>query len=243
MANAIVFESASGQTLYARIYTAPSTALAVALSAGTGGNSRFYFATDEVLAGAGLSGVSTYPYTVFAGSPSTTASDSAVGSGLVRWNEDKSDPQASSAGLTYIKDIVDNVVGLIDYQIPYAVNQVAIPDSRRFILERIGTSLIAKSPKGITVGDETIFAIDFRHELAPNGRLYDIYDIKQLSGPTYGMDWNLLKPDNAAIDKQSAIIRLTAITAGTYEMLVTVIRAPGAGGGKVSGKFTLVATV
>lgn len=80
-ADAIVFNADPGQTLYARVYTSPSTAVAAAFTAGTSGNTRRYVIDTSAFTLA--NGV--YYYTIFVGTPSTTAADTAVGYGEMVW--------------------------------------------------------------------------------------------------------------------------------------------------------------
>lgn len=82
---AIYHEDDASQTLYARIYTSDSAAVAVALTAGTSGNTRRYKVTDAAVTSAGISADGSYPFTIFSGTPSTSASDTARGSGVLVW--------------------------------------------------------------------------------------------------------------------------------------------------------------
>lgn len=80
---AIVFDYDPSATLYARLYTSSSAAAAVAFTPGTSGNTRLYTISDSALTGAGLTPASVaYPFTVFVGTPSTSASDTPVGAGV-----------------------------------------------------------------------------------------------------------------------------------------------------------------
>ena len=81
--DAIWHEDDAGLTLYARIYTGGGTAVAVALTPGTSGNTRLYSATVATVEGAGVDLTTELPFTVFQGTPSTSASDTARGSGVV----------------------------------------------------------------------------------------------------------------------------------------------------------------
>ena len=82
---AIYHDDDASQTLYARIYTSDSAAVAVALTAGTSGNTRRYKVTDAAVTSAGISADGSYPFTIFSGTPSTSASDTARGSGVLVW--------------------------------------------------------------------------------------------------------------------------------------------------------------
>jgi hypothetical protein len=81
--DAIWHEDDAGLTLYARIYTGSGTAVAVSLTPGTSGNTRLYKATVATVEGAGVDLTTELPFTVFQGTPSTSASDTARGSGVV----------------------------------------------------------------------------------------------------------------------------------------------------------------
>lgn len=87
-ADAILFEYEPSSTIYARVYTSHSAAVAAALSPGTSGNTRLYYVTDATIGAAGMTSAAAgnYPFTIFAGSPSTSASDTAIGFGVMRWN-------------------------------------------------------------------------------------------------------------------------------------------------------------
>lgn len=80
-ADAIIYSGTPSQTLYARIYTSSSTAQAGAMTAGTSGNTRRYTVQESAFT---LSDGS-YAYDIFIGSPSTTAADPWVTSGILHW--------------------------------------------------------------------------------------------------------------------------------------------------------------
>lgn len=80
-ADAILFEGDAGQTLYARVYTSASTAVAKAFVAGTSGNTRRYAIDNSQFT---LTD-GPYVYTVFKGTPSTSATDEYVDSGIMYW--------------------------------------------------------------------------------------------------------------------------------------------------------------
>lgn len=84
-ADAIIHADTPGQTLYVRIRTALTTSVAAALTEGTGNGVGYYVVTDATLVTAGLTGTAAYPYKVFVGAPSTSAADSQVGVGSLRW--------------------------------------------------------------------------------------------------------------------------------------------------------------
>jgi hypothetical protein len=85
----VTYHGATGQTLYVRVQTGPTTFVAAALTEGSSGGVGVYTATDATLYAAGLNVPSTatgYSFTVRSGTPSTTASDPLIGSGNLIWN-------------------------------------------------------------------------------------------------------------------------------------------------------------
>lgn len=105
-ADAIVFTSEAGQTLYVRVYTSSSAAVAQALTAGTSGNTRRY-AVDNT-AFTLPDGV--YAYDIFVGTPSTVADDEWVTSGVLYWSEAAArKPLLENADLVFSENVLEEM--------------------------------------------------------------------------------------------------------------------------------------
>lgn len=85
-ADAIVHLDTPSQTLYVRVFTGSTTAVAVALTEGTSSGVGRYAVTEASLVSGGLGSAGAYPFKVFAGTPSTTADDTQVGQGTLYWS-------------------------------------------------------------------------------------------------------------------------------------------------------------
>jgi hypothetical protein len=83
-----------GVNLYVRVNTSATASVAVALTEGSSGGVGFYSVSDSALVTAGLSTAGNYPFKVFLGAtPSTTANDVAVASGVLYWSGSVELPQ------------------------------------------------------------------------------------------------------------------------------------------------------
>lgn len=90
-ANVKFYVGPTGQTLYVRV-NENGTYVARALTEGTSGGEGTYYATEAQLVSAGLdtaSGGNGFDFTVFVGSPSTTATDQIVAFGTLPWDGQK----------------------------------------------------------------------------------------------------------------------------------------------------------
>lgn len=127
------------------------------------------------------------------------------------------------------------------------VNQVAVPESRTWILEATSLGLVGDFPKGLKVGDPQVFALDFRNDLAANGRVVAVeaVEIVSVDGVAAGegeagVTWSLAAPEDAGVDKAQGKLRLTGVEAGTYVIDVKVAYGPQDGSGEPTGRVTLV---
>lgn len=259
---AIVFEYDPASTLYARLYTSTSAAVAVAFTPGSGGNARYYSISQSDLTNAGLSPTTTaYAFTVFTGSPSTSASDPPVGAGVTAvpvanqvWSASLAGYTASGGtmgqALDWLKETFQSR-GVFDPPalanapageggggIVIPVNQVPVPESRTFRLAATSDGLVGDFPKGLDLNEPEVFALNFAADLATNGRIVGIDSVRIVSvdGVAAGEDeagltWNLDDVDDAGVDKMLAKLRLTAVEAGLYELEVKANRSPQDGGG------------
>lgn len=103
------------------------------------------------------------------------------------------------------------------------VNQEPVPDSRVFTLVQTETEGLTAPRKSMTVGAEPTFAVDFRNDVAANGRIITVQAPEISVGTAGGITF-----DEIGRDKSQAKFRALAITAGTYEVLVEVIYESGA---------------
>ncbi len=119
------------------------------------------------------------------------------------------------------------------------VNQVAVPEGRTWIVTRGPNGLIATVPIGMKVGEtEVPFAIDFRNELANNGRLSDFNSIAIQSGAVGGVTFHA----DLDVDKVQAKGKITPITAGTYYLKATATKSAHDGGGQAIAIVRLIVT-
>ena len=252
-ADAIWFEYEPSSTIYVRVYTSHSAAVAAALSPGTSGNTRLYYVTDATIGTAGMSSASagSYAFTIFSGTPSTSASDTALGSGVMRWTGSVSvDPlptaaAGSAGGLARVADLPEGGEGGLT--IP--VNQVAVPPSRTWILEPGSTVLMGDYSKGLKAGNPQLYALDFRNDLAANGLVTSVESIELVSvdgeDPEEGEEgliWDETLEDatKVGVDKRQAKVEFTGAEAGTYVVDVTVNYGPQDGGGEATGRVSIV---
>lgn len=92
----ITFHGANGQTLYARVQIGASTFESVGLNEGSSGGLGVYFVDDAALVSAGVDVAGNLPYTIRSGSPSDTANDTIVGSGVLPWSGSVELPAAAN---------------------------------------------------------------------------------------------------------------------------------------------------
>jgi hypothetical protein len=83
----VTYTGAPGLTaVYVRVSTSATASVAVALAEGTGAGVGFYTVSDADLVTAGLNSAGTYSFKVFSGSPSTTANDTLLATGVLPWS-------------------------------------------------------------------------------------------------------------------------------------------------------------
>jgi hypothetical protein len=127
------------------------------------------------------------------------------------------------------------------------VNQVACGPSRTWKLITKGAALVGELPLFCTVEDDPIYAIDFSADLPTNGRLTDFLEIEILSAVDAdgdpiedGLEFDISGADTFGVDKAQAKLKITAVTAGTYELRAKVQYRDGDGGGTRRGKVKLI---
>ncbi len=119
------------------------------------------------------------------------------------------------------------------------VNQVPVPEGRTWIVTRGPSGLIATVPIGMKVGEIDVpFAIDFRNELATNGRLSDFNSVAIQSGAVGGVTFHA----DLDVDKVQAKGKITPITAGTYYLKATATKSAHDGGGEAIAIVRLIVT-
>jgi hypothetical protein len=127
------------------------------------------------------------------------------------------------------------------------VNQVTVPPSRTWVLTSKGTALVGEIPLKCYLGEPTLWAIDFRHDLPTNGTLANITDVEIVSaldadGETIvdGLTFSTDEASTFGVDKTQGKLQITTVTAGTYVLEVTVSYSPSVGGGTRKGRVTLI---
>jgi hypothetical protein len=142
---------------------------------------------------------------------------------------------ASPSGNTLAK-MIDDVEGGGGGGYTPPISQIAVPREQTFDLVR-GASGWAADRKHVTVDDEDIYAVDFHRALATNGRLGDLVAAEVISGDAEGL---VVDSDSFGVDKSLAKFKANAVTAGTYEIRVTVEKSPESGGGEISADIVFV---
>jgi hypothetical protein len=122
------------------------------------------------------------------------------------------------------------------------VNQTPVPIARTWQLVPTDDSgLVGKLPLSATLADvDKLWALDFRSDLATNGRLLSIDAIELVSGDVDGISWgaDLGDVDDFGVDRSVAKLKLTPLLAGTYVFAVTVSYDDADGGGTSYGEVT-----
>lgn len=126
------------------------------------------------------------------------------------------------------------------------VNQVAVPDSRTWILTSKGTALVGEKTLRTYLDEPTLWAIDFRHDLPTNGTLANITGAEVISaldadGETIvdGISFNTGSAATFGVDKSQAKLQIATAIAGTYVIEVTVSYSAAVGGGSRKARVTL----
>jgi hypothetical protein len=117
------------------------------------------------------------------------------------------------------------------------VNQVPVPIDRTWILKATANGLFGELPLIRVVGEEQLFAIDFRHDLPNNGRLISLDAISVVSGTEGGV---LIDEEDQGVDRSQAKLKLSLVTAGTYIITAQVTYDDSDGGGTSEGSVTLI---
>lgn len=127
------------------------------------------------------------------------------------------------------------------------VNQVAVPDSRKWVLTSKGTALIGEKALRTYIAEPMLWAIDFRHDLPTNGTLANITDVEVISALDAngdaivdGISFNTESAATFGVDKTESKFQITTVTAGTYVIEATVSYAAAVGGGSRKARVTLV---
>lgn len=121
------------------------------------------------------------------------------------------------------------------------VNQVPVPASRTFVLKSTTSGLVGESRRNLSEGDEQIFAWDFANDLPTNGRLASVEAITIIAGTPGGVTFAATATD-PGVDRTQGKVTITAVTAGTYTVRMTVTYQSAQGGGTKSGDGILIVT-
>jgi hypothetical protein len=109
------------------------------------------------------------------------------------------------------------------------VNQVPVPASRTWILKQTNDGLAGELPLIRHAGEtDQVFAIDWRNDLAVNGRVISIDSVTILSGPNGGI--TISNADDATgVDRSQSKHTITLTTPGTYVIEVAATYDHGEG--------------
>ena len=120
-----------------------------------------------------------------------------------------------------------------------AVSQVPVPPARRWVLKQSSNGLVGEVELAAHVGESKTYSVDFRNDLATNGRVTEILSIEILEGEEEGV---VLSEEDAdqGVDKSEAKFVIETVTAGTYVIKVKVAFDDSDGGGEAIGFVTLV---
>lgn len=146
---------------------------------------------------------------------------------------------ASPSGATLAKMIEDVEAGSGGVTIP--VNQVVVPAEQTWVLTSRGTALVGELPIHAYVGDEKLFAVDFRRDLPTNGTLVDLLSVDLVEGEEDGLLFDDDQDtDKWGVDGTQAKLEIEAVTAGTYVVEVRVRYSAAAGGGTAKARVRLL---
>jgi hypothetical protein len=168
--------------------------------------------------------------------PSRTLDVNVQGTAGLDWANIDNPSTAQSLSQTVIKDATD-----VDGATTIPVNQVPVAASRTWTLTETDDGLKDETERTLRDGDTRVFAIDFKNALPTNGRLEDVTAVSIASGAGGGVTFANTDTD-PGVDKTQAKVSITGVTAGTYEILVTVSIPAQFGGGSESGTVTLIVT-
>lgn len=115
------------------------------------------------------------------------------------------------------------------------VSQVPVPSYRTWVLVDTDDGLTGPSIS-MRVGESKVYALDFRNDLATNGRLTDFTSIAIDTGTADGVTFDA----DLGVDRTQAKVEITAVTAGTYVLEGAVTYMDADGGGTSIGSVTLV---
>jgi hypothetical protein len=117
------------------------------------------------------------------------------------------------------------------------VSQVPVPELRTWTLVRNSTGLTGNKVIRMRVGEVKLFAIDFRNDLAEDGRLTDFDNFVITTGTGGGVT---LDTATMGVDRTQAKVSITGVTAGTYTLTATVSFDDSDGGGEAIGVVTML---
>jgi hypothetical protein len=118
------------------------------------------------------------------------------------------------------------------------VSQIAIPISRVWTLLRASDqALISENQVTLRMGENVHLAADFRQDLPVNGRLADFTLVEIITGTAGGV---VFDDPNKGIDKTKAIVKVAAITPGTYTLAVNVVYQDAFGGAIVESEVIVI---
>lgn len=153
------------------------------------------------------------------------------------WDE----PKAGHATANTFGAFVDSKISEVEgggggggVEVP--VNQVPVPPSRTWILKHTSDGLRGEMPLVRNVGEHQLFAVDFRRDLANNGRLVSIESI-EVDGTDGGI---VIDEEDRGVDRSEAKFVIELVEAGTYIITVSAEYDDSDGGGTSSGSVTLI---
>lgn len=153
----------------------------------------------------------------------------------------KSDaPTPSDIGGTYdpstdSQEAQQAAIAAVDLASATTVSQVPVAKDLTFICKRTNAGLVGELERGFDVGEVVTIAVDFRNDLATNGRLVGTPSFAIKSGTAGGVTFD---NDNAGVDKSQAKVEMTCVTAGTYVFTATATKSAADGGGTVKADLT-----
>ena len=118
---------------------------------------------------------------------------------------------------------------------PAPVVQTLIPKSRTFTLIRGSAGLVAERELGMRVDETAAFHFDFLKDLPVNGHLSDLVSVSIKTGTVGGVTFA-----NLGIDGARGTVDLTAVTAGSYVLLVKASLDCDFGGATLIAEGSLV---
>ena len=130
--------------------------------------------------------------------------------------------------------ILDKLDELETTNIP--VTQIPVPIDRTWILKATGDGLRGELPLSRTVGEEQLFAVDFRNDLPNNGRLVSL-DAVSVSGAPSGI---VITAEECGVDRSQAKLKINLVEVGAYVVTVRVTYDDSDGGGTSEGSVTLI---